>query len=76
MLDYQKVLFFFHFESWGIPISFGAVKMGTMGIDEKDITWYRFLQHLTGSTGFRKSSVVWIWPPHSNSDHEDFYIFS
>ena len=20
--------------------------------------------------------IYWMWPPHSNSDHQDFYIFS
>ena len=20
--------------------------------------------------------IPWVWPPHSNSDHQDYYIFS
>ena len=23
-----------------------------------------------------KSAMFWVWPPHSNSDHQDYYIFS
>ena len=22
------------------------------------------------------SSIYWVWPPHSNSDHQDYYMFN
>ena len=24
----------------------------------------------------QKEDISWVWPPHSNSDHQDYYIFS
>ena len=25
---------------------------------------------------FGNTHICWVWPPHSNSDHRDYYIFS
>ena len=24
----------------------------------------------------KNGGIYWVWPPHSNSDHQDYYIFS
>ena len=29
-----------------------------------------------GITEVKYGSIDWVWPPHSNSDHQEYYIFN
>ena len=31
---------------------------------------------IAGKAEIRKPDIPWIWPPHSNSDHQDYHIFN
>ena len=41
------------------------------------ISWEIYLAIFQQTQTFYKYvAVSWVWPPHSNSDHQDYYIFN